>query len=41
VLDCSSDVGHYIEAVDPATGRLYWRYRADDFFSYLIDDGAA
>ncbi len=41
VLCDDPDVGHYLEAVDPATGRLYWRYRVDDSYSYIFDDGAA
>ncbi len=41
LLDCSSEVGHYLEAVDPATSRIFWRYRVDDSNDYIFDDGAA
>ncbi len=36
------DAGHYLEAVDPATGALYWRSRVDiyDVFSALLATGS-
>lgn len=42
ILFCDDpEAGHYLKAVDPATGDLYWRYRWDDVGSYLFDDGSA
>ncbi|MGZ3584723.1 MAG: outer membrane protein assembly factor BamB family protein [Ktedonobacterales bacterium] len=41
VLCDDPNVGQYIEAVNPTTGSLYWRYRLDDIHSYLFDDGSA
>ncbi|HEX8034425.1 MAG TPA: PQQ-binding-like beta-propeller repeat protein [Ktedonobacterales bacterium] len=47
-VDCSPDIGDYLEAVNPTTGRLYWRYRLDAgngvssyVSSYVFDDGSA
>lgn len=38
VLCDDPNVGQYIEAVNPTTGRLYWRYRLDDIHSYILDE---
>lgn len=40
VVGCDPDNGQYLEALNPATGELYWRYRTDQIAGYLLSAGA-
>jgi outer membrane protein assembly factor BamB len=40
VVGCDPDNGQYLEALNPATGALYWRYRTDQIAGYLLSAGA-
>ncbi|MGZ3714822.1 MAG: outer membrane protein assembly factor BamB family protein [Ktedonobacterales bacterium] len=40
IVDCSPDIGNFLEAVNPATGSLYWRYRLDGITNFVFDSGS-